>query len=91
MLILLGISDIHLESRTKDLHPIESTELAMRHLTTRSKRVIRQAIDFLIGHRRPITIALKAGDVETLFDSVIVKAEHGDPFLAPGVGGTCCS
>jgi hypothetical protein len=65
------------------LQPIASTEEAMRYLTTKSNKIIRQAIDFVTLHRRPIT--LKTQGDQTLFDSVIVKAEHGDPFSRLGL------
>jgi hypothetical protein len=67
------------------LQAIESTKWAMRYLPTRSKKIIRQAIDFATVHRRPIT--LKTQGDQTLFDSVIVKAEHGDSFSNLGLAG----
>lgn len=48
----------------------------MRYLTTKSKKLIRQAIDFLSLNRRPITLRIE-GD-EDLYDSTIVKADHGN-------------
>jgi c-di-GMP-binding flagellar brake protein YcgR len=56
---------------------VESTERAMRHLTTKSKKTIRQAIDFLTVHRRPVEVVIQ-GET-TRFASKILKADHGGP------------
>jgi hypothetical protein len=55
----------------------------MPSLTTRNRRKIREAVDFLNRNRRPITVELE-GD-ERPFISKIIKAEHGgETFPRPG-------
>ena len=56
----------------------------MPDFVTKSKARIRQAIDFLVANRRPI--AVKIEGEQTLFDSMIVKADHGH--LASKAGTT---
>ena len=57
----------------------------MAEFSTKSKARIREAIDFLVVSRRPITVKLEWQ--RTLFDSRIVKADHGDPLSKTGVDG----
>jgi hypothetical protein len=64
---------------------IEGTEQDMPDFVTKSKARIRQAIDFLAVNRRPI--AVKIEGERTLFDSMIVKADHGDPVSKAGTAG----
>ena len=54
----------------------------MPDFITKSKARIRQAIDFLAVNRRPITVKIEGE--QTLFDSMIVKADHGDPVSKAG-------
>jgi len=49
----------------------------MPNFITKSKARIRQAIDYLAVHRRPITVKMEWEP--KLFDAMIVKADHGDP------------
>ena len=48
----------------------------MTSLSTKSKKRIRDAIEFLNINRRPITVQIEGE--ETLFASKILKVEHGD-------------
>ena len=57
----------------------------MAEFSTKSKARIREAIDFLVVSRRPITVKIEWQ--RTLFDSMIVKADHGDPLSKTGVDG----
>jgi hypothetical protein len=57
----------------------------MPDFSTKSKARIRQAIDFLAVKRSPI--AVKIEGEQTLFDSMIVKADHGDPVSKAGTAG----
>jgi hypothetical protein len=63
----------------------EGTEQGMPDFSTKSKARIRQAIDFLAVKRSPI--AVKIEGEQTLFDSMIVKADHGDPVSKAGTAG----
>ena len=58
----------------------------MPDLILRKRARIRQAIDFLAVNRRPITVRIK--EEQTLFDSMIVKVDHGDPVSEAGRPGT---
>jgi hypothetical protein len=49
----------------------------MPELTTKNRERISQALDFLAANRRPVTVRIE--EEETLFDSLIVKADHEDP------------
>ena len=57
----------------------------MPEFITKSKARIKQAIHYLVVNRRPITVKIEYE--RTLFDSIIVKADHGDPLSKTGVGG----
>jgi hypothetical protein len=57
----------------------------MPDFITKSKARIRQTIDFLAVNRLPITVKLE--EERTLYDSIILKADHGDPFSKTGTGG----
>ena len=63
----------------------EGREQGMPGFITKSKARIRQAIDYLAVHRRPITVKMEWEP--TLFDSMIVKTDHGDPLSKTGAGG----
>lgn len=63
----------------------EGTEQAMADFITKSMARIRQAIDFLAVNRSPI--AVKIEGQQTLFDSMIVKADHGDTVLKAVTAG----
>ena len=67
------------------LYVTEGTEQGMPDFITKSKARIRQTIDYLAVHRRPITVKMEWEP--TLFDSMIVKADHGDPLSKTGAGG----
>jgi hypothetical protein len=67
------------------LYVPECTEQGMPDFITKSKARIRQAIDYLAVQRRPITVKMEWEP--TLFDSMIVKADHGDPLSKTGAGG----
>ena len=54
----------------------------MPNFITKSKARIKQAIDFLAVNRT--SIAVKLEEEQTLFHSIIVKADHGDPLLKAG-------
>lgn len=58
----------------------------MSALTTRNKRRIREAIDFLKANRRSIGIRMDGEG--TPFTSKIIKAEHEEVPSKPGMGGT---
>ena len=57
----------------------------MPDFITKSKARIRQTIDFLAVNRLPIIVKLE--EERTLYDSIILKADHGDPFSKTGTGG----
>ena len=57
----------------------------MPEFITKSKARIRQAIDFLAAHRSPIEVKIEGE--QPPFDSMIVKADHGDPVLNAGTAG----
>ena len=63
----------------------EGTEQGMPEFITKSKARIRQAIDFLAAHRSPIEVKIEGE--QPPFDSMIVKADHGDPVLKAGTAG----
>jgi hypothetical protein len=67
------------------LYVPEGTEQDMPDFITKSKARIRQAIDYLALHRSPITVKMEWEP--TLFDSMIVKADHEDPHSKTGAGG----
>ena len=67
------------------LYVTEGTEQSMPDFITKSKARIRQAIDYLAVHRRPITVKMEWEP--TLFDSMIVKTDHGDPLSKTGAVG----
>jgi hypothetical protein len=50
-----------------------------------SKARIRQTIDFLAVNRLPIIVKLE--EERTLYDSIILNADHGDPLSKTGAGG----
>jgi len=54
--------------------------------TTRNKRRIREAIDFLKSSRRAVEI--KVDGQENPFTSKIITVDHGDVLARPGMGGT---
>jgi hypothetical protein len=57
----------------------------MPDLTTKNRERIKQALEFLTVNRRPVTVRIE--EEGTLFDSLIVKVDHGDlvsPAGAPG-------
>lgn len=58
----------------------------MSSLTTRNKRRIREAIEFLKKNSRSVGIRIEGE--ETPFTSKIIKAEHGEVLAKPGMGGT---
>jgi len=64
----------------------QGKEERMPDLILRKRARIRQAIDFLAVNRRPITVRIK--EEQTLFDSMIVKVDHGDPVSEAGRPGT---
>jgi c-di-GMP-binding flagellar brake protein YcgR len=64
-------------SGQKEVQPIESTERAMRNLTTKTKERITQAIDFLTVNRRPIEVVIQ-GET-TRFSSKILKTDQVGP------------
>jgi hypothetical protein len=57
----------------------------MPSLTTKNKRRIREAIDFLNSKRRPIAIRIEGASPR--FSSRIIKADHGDLLAKAGMGG----
>jgi hypothetical protein len=67
------------------LHVTEGTEHGMPEFVTKSRARTRQAIDFLVTNRRPITVKIEWEPA--LFDSMIVKADHGNPLLKTGADG----
>ena len=67
------------------LQMAEDTEHGMPEFVTKSRARIRQAIDFLVTNRRSIKVKIEWEP--TLFDSTIVKADHGNPLLKTGGGG----
>jgi c-di-GMP-binding flagellar brake protein YcgR len=75
--LVLPLAMFTWRSRQKEVALIESTERAMRNLTTKNKERIRQAIDFLTVNRRPIEVVIH-GET-TRFSSKILKTNHGDP------------
>jgi hypothetical protein len=54
--------------------------------TTRNKRRIREAIEFLKSSRRAVEI--KVDGQENPFTSKIITVDHGDVLARPGMGGT---
>lgn len=64
---------------------IESREQNMPDFITKNRERIKQAIDLLAVNRRPITVKIEGE--QTLFDSMIVKADHGDPVSKTGTPG----
>jgi c-di-GMP-binding flagellar brake protein YcgR len=73
------------QDRIKQVQAIEQTPQTMRFLTTKNHKRIRQTIDFLSVNRKPIS--LQAQGEQTLFGSMIVKAEHAGPVSKPGLSG----
>jgi len=67
------------------LYVTQGTEQGMPDFITKSKARIRQAIDLLTVNRRPITVKIEGE--QPLFDSMIVKADHGDPVSKAGTAG----
>jgi hypothetical protein len=63
----------------------EGTEQGMPEFITKSKMRIKQAIDYLAVHRMPITVKIEWEP--TLFDSMIVKVDHGGPLSKTGAVG----
>ena len=57
----------------------------MPDFITKSEKKIKQALDLLAVNRRPITVKIEGE--QTLFDSMIVKADHGDPVSKAGSAG----
>jgi len=57
----------------------------MPDFITKNRERIKQAIDLLVVNRRPITVKMEGE--QTLFDSIIVKADHGDPVSKAGTPG----
>jgi len=57
----------------------------MPDFITKNGERIKQAIDFLAVNRRRISIKIEGE--QTLFDSMIVKADHGDPVSKAGTPG----
>ena len=57
----------------------------MPSLTTKNRRRIREAIDFLNSKRRPIAIRMEGAAPR--FSSRIIKADHGDLLTKVGMGG----
>lgn len=57
----------------------------MPSLTTKNRRRIREAIDFLNSKRRPVAIRIEGAAPR--FSSKIIKADHGDLFARAGIGG----
>jgi len=54
----------------------EGNKEGMPDFITKNAERIKQAIDFLTANRRPITVKIE--EERTLFDSMIVKVDHGD-------------
>jgi len=52
---------------------------------TKNRARIRETIDFLAVNRLPITVEIEAE--LTLYDSTILKADHGNPHSKTGAGG----
>jgi len=63
----------------------EGKEQRMPDFITKNGERIKHAIDLLAVNRRPITVKLEGE--QTLFDSMIVKADHGDPVSKAGTPG----
>jgi len=59
----------------------------MPDFITKNGERIKQAIDFLAVNRRRISIKMEGE--QTLFDSMIVKADHGDPVSKAGHQADC--
>jgi len=57
----------------------------MPEFSTKNEEKIKQAIDFLAVKRRPITVEIEGE--QSLFDSTIVKVDHGDPVSKDGTAG----
>lgn len=57
----------------------------MPNLITKNSERIKQTIDFLALNRRPIIVSLE--EEERLFDSLILKADHGESVSKPGAPG----
>ena len=57
----------------------------MPDLITKSSARIRQAIDLLTVNRTPVRVKIEGE--QTFFDSIILKAEHGQPSLKTGTAG----
>ena len=57
----------------------------MPSLTTKNRRRIREAIDFLNSKRRPVAIRIEGAAPR--FTSKIIKADHGDLLARAGIGG----
>ena len=57
----------------------------MPDFVTKNKARIRETIDFLAANRKPIAVKIEGEN--GLFDSKIVKADHGHPILEPGTVG----
>ena len=57
----------------------------MPDFITKSAKKIKQALDLLADNRRPITVKIEGE--QTLFDSMILKADHGDPVSKAGSAG----
>ena len=51
---------------------------------TKNRARIRETIDFLAVNRLPITVEIEAERM--LYDSMILKADHGDPLSKTGAG-----
>jgi len=63
----------------------EGKEQVMANFITKNGERIKQALDLLVLNRRPIIVKMEGE--ETLFDSVIVKADHGEPVSKAGTPG----
>jgi hypothetical protein len=57
----------------------------MPSLTTKNRRRIREAIDFLNSNRRPLAVKIEGATQR--FSSKILKADHGDLLARAGMGG----
>lgn len=57
----------------------------MPNLVTKNRRRIREAVEFLSGKNRSVTLRLE-GD-SAIFSSGIIKADHGDLLAGAGSGG----
>ena len=57
----------------------------MPDFITKNRERIKQAIDLLAVNRRPITVKIEGE--QTLFDSMVVKADYGDPVSKAGTPG----